>query len=140
MLTGQAKRERMQKQLYTIWDRGSRAFKIGISKNPYARLQELQTGNPHKLEMGEVIPNATVEMEKAQHRQFRSSRLNGEWFRYFQDGDELLVEGKAGNIACLIVSIGRDDQVTWTKKFNLSPGEANRCIVELDADGQWIPE
>jgi len=31
----------MKKQLYTIIDKESHAFKIGIASNPYSRLKEL---------------------------------------------------------------------------------------------------
>jgi len=85
--------------------------------------------------MGEVTPTATNKMERAMHRKFGSSRLNGEWFRYFVDSDELLVKGKAGNVACLIVSSDRKGNTIFSRKFNFNTQEKGICIVGLDAEG-----
>jgi hypothetical protein len=55
--------------------------KIGISKDPQRRLDTLQTGSPHELEL---IYTARVaaesECEDYLHEMWSSRRLNGEWF------------------------------------------------------------
>lgn len=65
-------------------------YKIGISKNPYKRLKQLQTGHPKTLKLIKIFHyevNGKITekmMEKRIHyllRQFRT-RYNGEWF-YF---------------------------------------------------------
>jgi hypothetical protein len=53
--------------------------KIGWAKDPAKRCRDLQTGSPHRLVVRAFIPG-TIGDEARLHRQFRSSRLEGEWF------------------------------------------------------------
>lgn len=70
---------------------GISVVKIGISKNPWARLAELQTGNPEKLQ---VV--ATVKTDRSSeveiHDILKDARVNGEWFRYTELLDLLLAK------------------------------------------------
>jgi len=127
-------------KIYFIKDRERKAFKVGLSSNPQARLEALQTGNPNLLVLERVIENGTRAMERALHKQFIKDRLRGEWFRYYDIGDEILVQGKAGNTACLVIKADMDGKIMWETKFNLRPDEKDRCIVELDGDGNAVPE
>lgn len=56
------------------------AIKIGYSKDPQARLRELQTGYPDTLTILLMIPG-TEALESVIHKRFESLRLRGEWFR-----------------------------------------------------------
>jgi len=121
-------------KVYFIADKKAGAFKIGITRNVNKRLKALQTASPNKLEVIEVIENATHYTEQRLHELYKASRLNGEWFRLYGIGDEILVQGKYGNVACLIFDVDRDGEFKWTTKWNLRPDE-NCSIVEIDADG-----
>jgi len=53
--------------------------KIGIAANADKRLRELQTANPHRLELlGTITGGRSKEMEL--HERFHHLRLSGEWF------------------------------------------------------------
>lgn len=66
--------------VYFIQGECGGAIKVGYSANPEKRLKELQTGYPDTLILLLMIPG-TESTERALHREFESSRLNGEWFR-----------------------------------------------------------
>lgn len=59
-------------------------LKIGMSSNPRARLQGLQTGSPLELR---VVHRRTVATPRARtaekriHHKFRDARVHGEWFK-----------------------------------------------------------
>ncbi len=63
--------------IYFIQDTKSRAIKIGTSRNPVARLKELQTAHAHPLVLLAVMDGGVVE-ERELHQKF--ARLHGEWF------------------------------------------------------------
>ena len=57
--------------------------KIGYSKDPLKRLQSLQTGNAHKLNIWYTISvneQQAKHLENQLHRKFRWSKDRGEWF------------------------------------------------------------
>ena len=57
--------------------------KIGFSKNPQARLKQLQTGNAEQLVLHhyiEVPDNRTRLIEKFLHKDIGYKKLKGEWF------------------------------------------------------------
>ena len=57
--------------------------KIGFSRNPETRLQQLQTGNHEKLEVHatiEVLAEDAHLLEKHIHKDISYKRLKGEWF------------------------------------------------------------
>jgi hypothetical protein len=58
-------------------------YKIGHTKNnPLKRLQQLQTGNAHKLKMvGEYSTRYGTKLEKTLHRHFSHLNINNEWFK-----------------------------------------------------------
>lgn len=59
-------------------DRGP--IKIGVATNPYARLEELQTGNPYRLKLIAAFSGGYAE-ESRLHQQFERERLESEWFK-----------------------------------------------------------
>ena len=55
--------------------------KIGVSCTPYKRVKQLQTGNPHELELYAVIkPMDAYGLESELHSKFADVRMCGEWF------------------------------------------------------------
>ncbi len=67
--------------IYLIGSVEQMAVKIGKSDNPVKRLNELQTGNPHKLFLYGVIENVNVELENKLHRIMKPLQMEGEWFK-----------------------------------------------------------
>lgn len=53
--------------------------KVGSAKDPLARLESLQTGNPSPLCAWEVVLGSR-ELERHLHRRWRRLRVVGEWF------------------------------------------------------------
>lgn len=86
-LTNDAKECAVAKQPLTAPDgfvyfiRAGRTFnmKIGWAKDPYARLDALQCGSPHKLHLVGYFPGSHQD-EKALHYAWPAERVRGEWF------------------------------------------------------------
>jgi hypothetical protein len=66
-------------KLYAIEAGRGGPIKIGVARNPEKRLKELQTGNPHRLNILSVAPDGW--MERHMHWRLREARMHGEWFR-----------------------------------------------------------
>lgn len=78
--------------LYIVSAHADGPIKIGRSKNAYARLLELQTGNPRKLYVLKCWTMAyedALEAERVLHEELDDSRLEGEWFDL---SEEFIVE------------------------------------------------
>lgn len=75
-------------------ERQRRLVKIGRSKNPEARMADLQTGHPKKLKLLHKIKCKSERdaryAEKVAHRIFRHRRRKGEWFEFRAQEMELL--------------------------------------------------
>jgi len=78
--------------VYFVADRTQGAVKIGYSASPQARLSNLQTSTPSKLELLVAI-EGDLQTERQLHKRFANYRLTGEWFRL------------AGDLAAYIESI-----------------------------------
>ena len=65
--------------VYFIQSGSSGPVKIGLSADPERRTRQLQTGNPHTLELRHVIPG-NVGIERQLHVRFAPARIRGEWF------------------------------------------------------------
>jgi hypothetical protein len=75
----------LPRKLYFIVDEPREYVKIGISRDPTARLHSLQAGCPIALELEMVLEfnNAGAEqLEDALHQHFAEHWLHREWFRY----------------------------------------------------------
>jgi len=70
--------------LYVIGEGSSGIVKIGRSCRPSVRLGEIQMGNPRRMQLLLVVPEAG-QHEDAVHRKFSSRRLGGEWFDFGED-------------------------------------------------------
>ena len=67
--------------VYAIMEEDTNNIKIGISKNPEARLKQLQTGNSSKLRLiGMRKAENKFKDEKALHQKNESYKIHGEWF------------------------------------------------------------
>jgi T5orf172 domain len=56
-------------------------IKIGWSRDPQARMRQLQTAHGQLLRIIAVLPNVRIGKERELHKQFAASRLQGEWFQ-----------------------------------------------------------
>ena len=66
-------------------DRKNAPVKIGVTSDIENRVSALQTGNPYQLICKAFIPchdkTQAYHLENFMHKQFRKSRMVGEWFR-----------------------------------------------------------
>ena len=72
----------MEGYIYFIEAVGTPYTKIGLtSKNPFLRINQLQTGCPHELRMSACywVPDIQT-AEKKVHGRFATYRKRGEWF------------------------------------------------------------
>ena len=67
------------------------AIKIGVSIDPEARLQTLQTGTPGPLRLIATLPKMGSR-ESECHQRLSHLALGGEWFRYTEEIDQLIKE------------------------------------------------
>lgn len=57
----------------------TKRVKIGLSKDPHARLRDMQVGCATKLRLL-AVTEGDYEYEQSLHARFRRYRLHGEWF------------------------------------------------------------
>jgi len=67
--------------LYLIHDTIWNSLKIGRSKNPKARLKQLQIATCNKLELLHVVKH-NGHLESALHEKFNDLKINSEWFEH----------------------------------------------------------
>lgn len=65
--------------VYFVATTGNDVVKIGISRNPWSRIKDLQAGSASKFELLAAIKTAK-RSEFEVHAFFEKTRLNGEWF------------------------------------------------------------
>jgi len=65
--------------VYFIHDATSDAVKIGWAKDPFARLRDLQIGNPNNLTLAFCFATER-NTERILHKRFRNQHIRGEWF------------------------------------------------------------
>ncbi len=69
------------KYIYLIQSLENSYYKIGLSKYPKKRIDQLQTGNPSKLRLVEIYQSEYAnKIEKALQRRYSHLRKEGEWF------------------------------------------------------------
>lgn len=76
-----ASKEKENSFIYFILNHKNKFVKIGLSKNPEARLKILQTASPGRLELLFFI-EGDLEVEAAIHEELKQFRNSGEWFDY----------------------------------------------------------
>ncbi len=77
-------------------DHKNAPVKIGVTSDIENRVSALQTGNPYQLECKAFIPCANKDqayrLESFFHRQFRKSRMIGEWFKLYRFNLKVLMD------------------------------------------------
>ena len=69
------------KYIYLIQSLEEGYYKIGISKNPTKRIQQLQTGNSSPLKLIEVYQSEQADkVERILQRRYSHFHKEGEWF------------------------------------------------------------
>lgn len=67
--------------VYLIQNEKNHLIKIGVSKNPYRRMKQLQTGNDSILRLVGIIKvEDAFRVESILHTRYANSRVSGEWF------------------------------------------------------------
>jgi hypothetical protein len=89
----------MNQKVYFISD--GEFVKIGKSKNPDKRLREMQTGNPHKLELILVME---IGEEWQYHDLFRSYNFTREWFKIEGELAHFLTDNSAVEFVKIIIT------------------------------------
>lgn len=74
---------------YVYFIRQSHWVKIGYSKDPHARMRDLQVASPTRLHLLMTEPG-TQETERRYHDRFSRLRGSGEWFMYLGELREML--------------------------------------------------
>lgn len=76
--------------IYFIGTGPKSSVKIGYSKNPWARVKELQTGNHEPLQVLATVITTEVTTDTHIHAVFDKYRSNGEWFGPHEKIDEII--------------------------------------------------
>jgi hypothetical protein len=71
--------------------------KVGFAVDVDSRVAELQTGNPHKLQMMAVLTDVLPSTERLFHRVMHEYRHRGEWFRLDEAVCRLISHIASGN-------------------------------------------
>lgn len=104
--------------VYLIIGEGSPIIKIGVSRDPFQRLAELQFHSPNKLSVAYSLRLPDREMayrcERLMHETFQDRRQHGEWFLVpFQEAAEALL---------------------WiSEEVRKTPAKTNALVYDLDA-------
>jgi hypothetical protein len=96
--------------VYFIGPKNGTPLKIGYSRNPWARVKELQTAATEQMFVVATI-KTTEPSEIDVHKLFKEERVNGEWFERSAVLDRIINDIKDGAIA----SIG--DLIATTKQL-----------------------
>jgi hypothetical protein len=84
--------------VYFIGDPASGTVKIGYSKNPWARVRDIQTGRTDRVAVVATVRTTDVS-ESAIHALFADERQSGEWFRVSERIQAVIDEVKVKRIA-----------------------------------------
>src|SRR5690606_11911152 len=79
--TSYSKNEKKSVFLYLIQNSVTNNFKIGVSKNPKKRLNQLNIASDNKLTLLYSIENKS-HLENETHSIFSHLKINNEWFKY----------------------------------------------------------
>jgi hypothetical protein len=124
-----------QQDLYVIGEGdGSGVVKIGKSVDPQKRLSGLQTGNPRRLRVLHVEPEAG-HLEEQLHERFAEIRIGGEWFDFGHDDPLVLVQKAVKDLTLLIYTEADLDRALVEAK-RLASKELEGALRERDR--QWV--
>lgn len=111
--------------IYLIVNIQENNCKIGYSANPEARLQQLQTGNPCKLELLS-IKEGGIQDEKTIHNKFSFYRLQGEWFYLSEEIKQFF------NVPKMKINCYLDDIAALAKCSGAEQSVVLCCLKYLD--------
>ena len=118
--------------------RGGSAVKIGVAKNPAARLAELQTGNPKELELaltfGPMSEKQAYQLESRFHSKFRKYRIRGEWFRKLLFSELKLIDDLrfTGEVKAYRIRSGQTTRYARERMLELLEEQDAARVVEMD--------
>lgn len=73
-------------EVYLIKQQSANLYKIGISKDPKSRLDQLQTANPDTLELVSTFKTKHgFQLETFVHRKFSDANVQLEWFELTEE-------------------------------------------------------
>lgn len=73
-------------QVYLIQQQNSTLYKIGVSKNPLKRVNELQTANAETLILIKQFPTKHgFQLENYLHRRYTNKNIQLEWFELSEE-------------------------------------------------------
>ena len=79
-------------QIYFILDESNKAVKIGITKNIYKRISDIQANSAVKLVCVKIIERSSKNDEAELHLKFKDYHIQGEWFRIEGELEKYLSE------------------------------------------------
>jgi hypothetical protein len=92
-------------KIYLIKSLNEGVYKIGVSKSPTKRLQEIQTGNPAPVEILHLYETKyAYKIETALHNRYSHYNTHGEWFE-LSIKEEISFMDTCGKIENMIVGL-----------------------------------
>lgn len=99
------------KYVYLIQSLENGYYKVGISKHPQKRVNELQTGNSSKLKLIECYQSEYADkIERALQRRYSHLHKEGEWFD-MSISEEVSFKKDCKSIEEMIVFLKKNDNV-----------------------------
>jgi len=99
------------KYIYLIQSLEDGHYKIGISKNPNKRIQQLNTGNSSPLKLINSYKSEFAEkIEGALHRKYSYLHKNGEWFDLSIEQEVSFID-ECKKIEDIIIFLKKSDNV-----------------------------
>jgi hypothetical protein len=88
--------------VYFVLERDNQesAIKIGVTRNLFLRLSGMQSGNPRRLIVRQII-RGLVDDEKRLHRRFEEAHVGGEWFGNGYQAEILTYADLIANEQCI---------------------------------------
>jgi hypothetical protein len=93
-------------------------IKIGVARDPWSRMRDLQIGSPESLNLlGHSPPCEALSIEQQLHKKLSTSSIRGEWFAPSPElfrvierlcGDEYYLNGDARSMIGLLWPYGED--------------------------------
>lgn len=96
--------------VYFIVNQSASKVKIGYSKNPWARVKDLQVGNSDQLLLAAMV-RTTDPSEKKLHAELEEYRVGGEWFEMSSLIDALIKAAQSKAIDTL------DDAINYCRNY-----------------------
>ena len=124
--------------VYLIQGEHRTPVKVGHATNVRRRLRELQTGNPTRLHVLDVLPG-TKATERALHEQMAQHRVLGEWFQWKGAAEQwLLLRALAEQMMSFYKATGRVADLRtfnpWHELVELNTPKVPQSLPGQDID------